>query len=953
MKDEEKTEVQLLTELTELRQQLAKLETEKNDRKRIEATHALEKSERLYRMLAENVSDVIWIMDMNLRLTYISPSVTRLLGFSVEEVMAKGGMDFLRPSSYQIAMNNLAEELAQETLGQKDLSRSRSQSLELELTCKNGSTIWAEVKMSFLRDSEGHPIGILGVSRDVTQRKQMEETLRESEQKYRSVVDNIGIGVALINPKMEILTLNKQMKKWFPAVDDTKKPICYRSFNIPPRGEVCSYCPSCKTLKTGEVFEAVTDTPAGNNIINYRIISSPIKDSNGNVIAAIEMVEDITEKKQAKDALQRAYHELELRVKERTADLVQANKHLKNEIEERKRAEEQTKKLQKYLQLQFDRMPFGAITWDTKFQVKSWNPAAERIFGFTAKEASGKHAYNLVVPKEAQSQVDDIWRRLLEGDETAHSINENVTKSGHTIICQWSNTPLREADGTVVGVLSMVQDITERKQMEDALRESEEKYRTLFEESRDATYITSREGKFIDANQATLGLFGYPKEELIDKLNIQELYLYPSHRDAFQQEIEQKGSVRNYEVKLRKKDSTKMDCLLTSTLRQSSDGRVLGYQGIIRDVTEFKQAEKALRESEARYRAVIEDQTELICRFLPDRKITFVNQAYCRYFRKKYEELIGHKFQPLIPEEDMPIAEKLFASLSQEIPVMTQEHRVILPDGEIRWLAWTNRILFNEKGQLVEFQSVGRDITRRKLMEEALEKSSEKIKLFAYSVSHDLKNPAIALYGLTKLLHKQYLDILDEKGKAYCQQIMKASEQIAALVGKINEYISTKELLLTIENVKLKETLQMVKEDFSPQLNIRQIRWDEPENLPEIKADRISLLRVFRNFIDNSLKYGGNDLSEIKIGYKESDEFHILSVKDDGVGIRGKPSEKIFGLFKRHETSKGIEGSGLGLAIVKEVAEQHGGKVWMEPGWKKGITFFFSISKNLNLSKGN
>ena len=208
----------------------------------------------------------------------------------------------MTPSSYQIAMNNLAEELAREKSGQKDLSRSRS--LELELTCKDSSTIWAEVKMSFLSDSEGHPMGILGVSRDIRQRKQAEQALKESEQKYRSVVDNIGIGVALISPKMEVLTLNRQMKKWFPAVDETKKPICYRSFNFPPRENVCPYCPTSNTLKIGEVYEAVTDTPAGDNIINYRVISSPIKDSDGNVIAAIEMVEDITERMRAERELQ-------------------------------------------------------------------------------------------------------------------------------------------------------------------------------------------------------------------------------------------------------------------------------------------------------------------------------------------------------------------------------------------------------------------------------------------------------------------------------------------------------------------------------------------------------------------------------------------------------------------------------------------------------------------------
>lgn len=138
---------------------------------------------------------------------------------------------------------------------------------------------------------------------------------------------------------------------------------------------------------------------------------------------------------------------------------------------ERRKAEEQTKRLQEYLQLVVDRMPIGLIVWDKEFRIKTWNPAATRIFGFKEKEVLGKHPYDLIVPKEAQPHVDDIWRRLLEGDETAHSINENTTKDGQTIICSWSNTPLKKVDGTVVGVLSMVQDITERKRAEDRAKE--------------------------------------------------------------------------------------------------------------------------------------------------------------------------------------------------------------------------------------------------------------------------------------------------------------------------------------------------------------------------------------------------------------------------------------------------------------------------------------------------
>jgi signal transduction histidine kinase len=242
---------------------------------------------------------------------------------------------------------------------------------------------------------------------------------------------------------------------------------------------------------------------------------------------------------------------------------------------------------------------------------------------------------------------------------------------------------------------------------------------------------------------------------------------------------------------------------------------------------------------------------------------------------------------------------------------------------------------------------VGRDITRRKKMEEALKEGSEKIKLFAYSISHDLKSPAIGIYGLTRRLYKHCWDHLDEKGKSYCDQILKAAEQIASLAEKINLYISAKESPLSVEPIRLKEILAMVKEEFSSRLGVQRITWVEPEGLPEIRADRLSLLRVFRNLVDNALKYGGDELSEIRVGYEPSQDFHVLSVTDDGVAIPQKDSEKIFQVFHRQKAGRSIEGSGLGLAIVKEISEQHGGKVWVESGREKGNIFYVTISRHL------
>ncbi|HUS72722.1 MAG TPA: MEDS domain-containing protein, partial [Sedimentisphaerales bacterium] len=142
--------------------------------------------------------------------------------------------------------------------------------------------------------------------------------------------------------------------------------------------------------------------------------------------------------------------------------------------------------------------------------------------------------------------------------------------------------------------------------------------------------------------------------------------------------------------------------------------------------TEYKKTIEELRQSEARYRVVVEDQTELIVRWLPGGVITFVNDAYCSYFGKSRQELIGHSFMPLIPYEDREKVKRHFDSLDRENPVTTHEHRVVDSNGEIRWQQWTNRVLFDERGNLVEYQSVGRDITEHKQAEEALRESEDK-----------------------------------------------------------------------------------------------------------------------------------------------------------------------------------------------------------------------------------
>jgi PAS domain S-box-containing protein len=310
-------------------------------------------------------------------------------------------------------------------------------------------------------------------------------------------------------------------------------------------------------------------------------------------------------------------------------------------------AEEKKHAEQKLLQL-IKQTPLAIIEWNHDSEVVEWNPSAERIFGYKKNEAIGHHAIGLILPKGAEEKLKKIWNKILQRREYV-AIDENLTKNGKTIICEWYHTLLVDDQGKTIGLASVVQDITERKQLEETLqksrdelekqvqertaelsksveiltkqiaerrqaeekvKESNKKYYSLFEKSKDVIYISSPEGKLIDINPAAVELFGYSSKEEFLKVDIsKDLYFDSKDRERFKQLLSDHGFVKDFESILKRKDGQKLVVLETTTAIRDANGEIKEYQGIIRDITERKQIEEALQKAHDELEKRVEERT--------------------------------------------------------------------------------------------------------------------------------------------------------------------------------------------------------------------------------------------------------------------------------------------------------------------------------------------------------
>jgi PAS domain S-box-containing protein len=374
----------------------------------------------------------------------------------------------------------------------------------------------------------------------------------------------------------------------------------------------------------------------------------------------------------------------------------------------------------------FEGVPIGLYRTTPSGQILDINPALVHLLGYPNREmlmtVSVPDLY--VNPGERSPWLARIEREGIVRDFEV----QFRTYDGTIIWVRDTGEAVRDDSGQVVYYNGNVEDITESKQVEEALQETNEYLQKLIDYGNAPIVVWDPDFLITRFNHAFELLTGRSEIEVIGQPI--ECLIPVKVRDAARDLIKKTKDGERWEtveIPILAADDTLHTLLWNSVNILTSDAELVSTvaQGV--DITERKRAEEALQASEQRYRTVVEDQTEFICRFLPDGRLTFINEAYCNYFRLNREECIGKRHSVLLLPDDAQQLKNHLAALTPENPVLSISHRIVMPFGEVRWQRWSDRAIFNKEGDVIEYQSVGRDITRQKEIETQLENYKESL----------------------------------------------------------------------------------------------------------------------------------------------------------------------------------------------------------------------------------
>ena len=868
----------------------------------------LAKSKEHSETIIESALDAVVEMDASGCITAWNPQAEIVFGWSASEAIGKPLSETIIPPQYREAHRKGLMKFLQ-TKEQKVLNKR----FEISALHQDGREFPVELTVNPIEKDDSYVFNAF--LRDITERKQAEEKLRNSEQEYRTLAHNIPGMIYRGNPDWSAKIFSNPEHLSGYSLDEFNSEKVNWSNIIHPDDQQSVY--EENRIQLTEKPREIVQT--------YRIVSK-----NG----AIRWVED---------------HKTLLFTEEGTFSGVDG---VVFDITGRKMLEEALISSQQKLLIHVEQTHLAILEYDIYFKVVAWNPAAERIFGYTKKEALGCHIGDLIVPEQAKSHVDRIWEALINQNGGEHSINENITKKGKSIICEWYNTPLVDKNGIVIGVASLAKDITEHKQAEKELRLT--KY--SIDNSSSAALWIRQDGHIHYANKACVLMTGYSLREL------SSMYLWDFNSDFSEetfgihwQALEKKSSI-TFESVYTRKDGQQITVEVNTNLHDfESEKYIFAY---VLDITERKKSEM---EQTRLVKAVEQSNDNIVITDL-EGNIEYVNPTFERNTGYSRTEVFGQNPRILKSgKHDDGFYRNIWENIisgriwtgniinKRKDGKLVEEYASIFP-------------VQNSDGEITNFVGVKRDMTEQNNMEKQLRQAQklEAVGTLAGGIAHDFNNILSAIFSYTQLSKSKLPDPSEhQKVTGYLDMIFSAGMRAKELVDQILTFSRKGDFdpqKLDLHSL-VKESIRFLRATIPTTISIK---LNADSDLNSIYGDATQIQQVILNLCANAAhameEKGGNldvtvsnyELRQKTIKTRNLDpgEYLLITVSDTGKGMNDETKQRIFEPF--FTTKEKGKGTGLGLSSVHGIVTKHGGtiNVYSQEGFGTIFNVFLPAGKD-------
>lgn len=861
----------------------------------------LNQSELKYRKIFENVQDVFYRTDLNGILTEISPSIKRYSRYVHSDIIGQPIENFyVNPDTRLLMLKEIHE-------------KGEALDFEVLLKGRDNQEVWSSVNAHFTYDETGKVDGVEGTIRDLTERKQTEEKLKQSFSLLQATLDSTVNGILVVDLNGKIASYNKRFKEIFNHSDEV----------LDSKRDEAAISSVLSLLKDPELFVSKINYLYNNpeiesndriELIDGRILErySGPQLLDGKPIGRIWSFTDITEKVKAEQQLLLMAHTV---------------KSVNESI---------------------------SIT-DTKNRILFVNEAFLKTYGYNeTSELIGKDISLVRSPLNDPDTTAEILGATAESGWKGEIMNKR--KDGSEFPISLSTSIIQNEDGEILGMVGVASDITERKKVEEELQAKEAHLSTLVKTIPDLIWVKDINGVYLTCNLMFEYFFGASAKEIIGKTDYDfvDKELADFFRNHDKKAIKAGRPTSNEEWVVFANDGHRALLETIKTPMYDSKGNTIGVLGIGRDITDRKNAEEKLRQSEVKYRNLIETMPDGYYRSTPEGRFVEVNQAMVDMlgYSSKDELLsIDIKTQLYFKPEDR---DNLTLQLDPfDLDVYTLKKK----DGTAVWVEDHGWFVRDDNGNIIFHEGVTRDITERKRSEQQLQKYSEELKelnatkdKYFSIIAHDLKSPFNSIIGLSELI-KDDAKVLDIATiEQYAGIIHTTSKNTFRLLENLLDWARIQQSQMPFHPVSLvlktiaNEVIELMIEKANSKM-IAIINYI-PENII-VSADKNMLETILRNLMSNALKFTSqNGKIELK-AIERKNEIEI-SIADNGIGIDDNDVDKIFKVGASY-TKRGTQnekGTGLGLLLCKEFVEKHNGRIWVESQINVGSVFRFTIKSN-------